>query len=69
MGFSTVIPLCYGDIVASRLKGELVGGSILVFGAVTLTIPLLHLSGNYLADYADLLSNFQLNSKNIAIEL
>ena len=51
--FQSVIPLGYGDIVPSGLKGKLVGGSILVFGAVTLTVPLLHLSGNYLAHYAD----------------
>ena len=51
--FQTVIPIGYGDIVPSGLRGKLIGGSVAVIGAVTLTIPLLHLGGKFLIEYAD----------------
>ena len=51
--FQTIIPLGYGDIVPSGLKGKIIGGSVAVFGAVTLTVPLLHVGGKYLAGYSE----------------
>ena len=51
--FQTIIPLGYGDIVPSGLKGKIIGGSVALFGAITLTVPLLHLGGKYLAGYAE----------------
>ena len=51
--FQTIVPLGYGDIVPSSLRGKIIGGSVAAFGAITLTVPLLHLGGKFLADYAD----------------
>ena len=51
--FQTVIPIGYGDIVPSGLRGKLIGGSVAVIGTVTLTIPLLHLGGKFLMEYVD----------------
>ena len=51
--FQTVIPLGYGDIVPISTRGKIIGGSVAVLGAITLTVPLLHLGGKFLAEYAE----------------
>ena len=49
--FQTLIPIGYGDIIPISSRGKAVGGSVAIFGAVTLTVPLLHLGGKYLVGY------------------
>ena len=43
----TIIPVGYGDIVPFSLGGKLVAVVVIIFGTITLSIPLLYLGGNY----------------------
>lgn len=47
----TVVCLGYGDIVPKTDFGKFIGMVVAIFGAVTITIPLLSLGGHYLGMY------------------
>ena len=48
----TLVCLGYGDIVPISFWGKLVASCVAMFGAITLTIPLLSVGGKYLTMYA-----------------
>lgn len=48
----TLVCLGYGDIVPISFWGKLVASSVAIFGAITLTVPLLSVGGKYLTMYA-----------------
>ena len=47
----TVLCLGYGDIVPSSNLGKVAGMAVAIFGAATITVPLLSLGGRYLSQY------------------
>ena len=49
----TIIPLGYGDIVPTTVRGKVFAGIVAVVGSVTLTVPLLHIGGRYLNAHTD----------------
>ena len=48
----TLVCLGYGDIVPISFWGKVVGAAVAIFGAITLTVPLLSVGGKYLTLYA-----------------
>lgn len=48
----TLVCLGYGDIVPISFWGKLVAAGVAIFGAITLTVPLLSVGGKYLTLYA-----------------
>ena len=48
----TLVCLGYGDIVPVSTLGKVVGSAVGIFGAITLTVPLLSIGGRYLIMYS-----------------
>ena len=47
----TLVCLGYGDIIPVSIPGKLIAASVAIFGALTLSVPLLSVGGKYLALY------------------
>lgn len=47
----TLVCLGYGDIIPVSIPGKLIAASVAIFGALTLSVPLLSVGGKYLAMY------------------
>eukprot|EP00794_Sanderia_malayensis_P000584 gene584-1244_t len=48
----TLVCLGYGDIIPISSQGKLVASAVSIFGAITLTVPLLSIGGRYLIMYS-----------------
>ena len=47
----TVVSVGYGDVIPSSALGKLAGALTAIFGALTMTLPLLSLGGKYFSMY------------------
>ena len=50
----TLMTLGYGDMVPTSISGKIFGAAIIIFGSITVTVPLLSIAGRYLDIYSKL---------------